>query len=252
MLAVTDLRKRGVKDLPFSAVGFFDLRNGTRSAFDDFAAVSTGRGILPRKDGTPEQVHFAGVTPNFFRLLGGKIAYGRDFTEADGQPQPPEPRAGTLPTDQVPQRLPDIAILSYEYFERRCGGDMSIIGHPIQTAGGGGPLIVGVLRPHFELLFPPQMNVETAPDIWVADRLAYDNAQRLTFGFVAVGKLKPSCDAAAGADRLLTLSRPKREDSTRSPRPPTTASASNRWAATSLRRSGPPFWRSWVPSFFFC
>ncbi len=210
VLAVTDLRKRGVRDLPFSAVGFFDLRNGTRSTFDDFATVNTGRGILPRQDGTPEQVHFAGVTPNFFRLLGAKIAYGRDFTEADGQPQPPEPRAGTIPTDQTAQRLPDIAILSYEYFERGYGGDRSIIGHPIERAGGGGPLIVGVLQPRFELLFPPQMNVETAPDIWVADRLAYDNAQRLTFGFVAVGRLKTGAtlgQAQTAADIVATETR---------------------------------------------
>ncbi len=190
VLALMDLRKRNVKDLGFSNADYFDLRNGTKDAFEDLAAVSTGRGILPRPDGTPEQVHFAGVTPNFFRLLGGKIAYGRDFTEADGQPQPPAPQAGTAPNDQAPPKLPTIAILSYEYFERRYGGNPSIIGHPIQTTGGGGPLIVGVLAPRFELLFPPDMNVERVPDIWVAARLAYDNAQRLSFGNLAVGRLK--------------------------------------------------------------
>src|SRR6266403_2848212 len=79
VLAGGDMRVRNVFDQPMSNENFVDLRNGTKTMFEDFAAVSTFRNNVPRADGTPEQVHFAQVTTNFFRLLGAKISVGRDF-----------------------------------------------------------------------------------------------------------------------------------------------------------------------------
>src|ERR1700726_1087232 len=70
VLACSDMRRRNVKDFPFSNADFMDLRTGARSMFEDFAGVITGRAIFPRADGAPEQNRFATVTPNFFRLLG--------------------------------------------------------------------------------------------------------------------------------------------------------------------------------------
>src|SRR6266404_4455890 len=91
VLAAGDMRKRNTIDQPLSVENFTDLRNGAAAAFEDFAAVSTSRNNIPREDGTPEQVHFAQVTTNFFRLLGAKIARGRDFDDTEGQPQPAPP-----------------------------------------------------------------------------------------------------------------------------------------------------------------
>src|SRR5713226_3230188 len=88
VVAWSELTKRSVTDWPFSNANFFDLRSGTQAMFEDVAAVSTGRTIWIQ-DGRPEQVRVAAVTPNFFRLIGAKIAFGRDFSEADGQPPPP-------------------------------------------------------------------------------------------------------------------------------------------------------------------
>jgi predicted permease len=135
-------------------------------------------------------VRFAGVTPNFFRTVGAHIVIGRDFNEADGQPEPPAPQAGNNLGSQPPPRLPVFAILSYEYFERRYGGDTSILGRPIQTLGGSGPIVVGVLAPGFELLFPPGMNIEARPDIWTAARIPYDNSTRTTVVFYGVARLR--------------------------------------------------------------
>src|SRR5437899_1767846 len=94
VLACSDMRRRNVQDFPFSAADFMDLRNGAKSVFEDFAALTTGRAIFPRADGAPEQSRVASVTPNLFRLLGARVLYGRDFVEADGQPQPPPPAGG--------------------------------------------------------------------------------------------------------------------------------------------------------------
>jgi putative ABC transport system permease protein len=142
---------------------------------------------MPKKDGTPEEIHFAFVSPNFFQMLGGKIALGRNFSEEDGRPQAaPDPTAA-----QTQQNTPNIAILSHEYFERRYGGDSSVIGHPMLTTGGSGPQIVGVLSPGLELLFPPSANIERLPEVWIASRLAYDNAQRNSVSHHVIGRLKP-------------------------------------------------------------
>jgi hypothetical protein len=43
-------------DAPVSNAYLFDLRDGTRAAFDDLAAVMVFRAVVPREDGTAERV----------------------------------------------------------------------------------------------------------------------------------------------------------------------------------------------------
>src|SRR6266852_4902222 len=93
VIAASDMRNRNVRDFPFSNEDFIDLCEGTKDAFLDLAGVFTFRNILLKEDGTPEQVRSAVVTTNFFRLVGAKILLGREFSEADGLPQP-APRPG--------------------------------------------------------------------------------------------------------------------------------------------------------------
>jgi predicted permease len=193
VLAGGDMRARNVFDQPMSNENFTDLRNGTKTMFEDFAAVFTFRNNVPRADGTPEQVHFAQVTTNFFRVLGAKFAAGRDFDDTDGQPQPPAPQPGATTTGAAaPPRLPTIAILSYEYWQRRFGGNRDVLGRAMLNNTPKSPQIVGVLAPGFELLFPPDSNVERTPDVWIAARARYDNANRNTFFFRGIGRLKPN------------------------------------------------------------
>ena len=186
-----DMRKRNVRDFPTSQADYFDLRNGTKSMFEDLAAVNTGRGLFPREDGTPEQLRTAGVSINFFQLLGAKIVAGRDFDESDGQAQPPQ--AGAAPGTPPPPRLPLVAIISHGYWQRRFGGSTAIFGKPMagNNPQGGGPVIVGVLEPGFELLFPPAANTERVPDIWFANRLFYDAANRNQVFLRLIGRMKP-------------------------------------------------------------
>jgi putative ABC transport system permease protein len=148
---------------------------------------------LQREDGTPEQTNAAVVTTNFFRLIGGGVAYGRDFNDDDAVPNPPAPRPGAQQQGPAQPRLPVSAILSYEYFHRRYGGNLSVLGHSMPVAGAQGPapIIVGVLQPHFQLYFPPEAQVLAAPDIWIANRLGYDAEQRNSVSIHAVGRLRP-------------------------------------------------------------
>ncbi|MGB6625613.1 MAG: ABC transporter permease [Candidatus Acidiferrales bacterium] len=211
VVACADFHVRHVRDFSFSNEDFIDLRDGTTNVFQGMAGVFTFPFILPQDDGTPEQVRLAIVTTNFFDLMGAKIAYGRDFAKEDGLPQPPPPQPGTAQTGTPPPRLPTMAIFSYEYFERRFGGNPAIIGRSIHTqAQGFSPVVVGVLAPGFQLYFPPESNVDAAPQLWIANRLNYDNANRNSVSIQAVGRLKPGVslvEAQAAVDNVAAEAR---------------------------------------------
>src|SRR5919106_2261913 len=83
-----DLRNRNNLGMPLSNENFVDIRDGSKGSFEDMAAFRTGRQVLPGADGSPEQTRLAIVTTNFFRLLGHRVALGRDFQDDDGVPQP--------------------------------------------------------------------------------------------------------------------------------------------------------------------
>jgi len=202
VIAATDLRARNVRDWPFSNENFIDMRHGMKNAFQEVGGVLTDRMILSLDDGTLEQVRYAAVTTNFFHLVGARITLGRDFAEADGLLEPPPPPPGVQPGTAAPD-LPIVTILSYEYFQRRYGGDPSVLGHPLVT---GGPfVIVGVPAPRFQLYFPPAANIEAKPEIWIANRLTYDDADRNHVSIRAVGRLEDAVSleqAQAAADHV--------------------------------------------------
>ena len=218
VLACNDLQKRNVKDFPLSNVDFLDLRNGAKNNFEDFAAVNTGRITLPGLDGTPERVRIAGVSTNFFQMMGGSIIAGRDFQESDGAPQQPPAAApaGNAPAANAPPQPPTMAILSYDYFQQRFGGDHSIIGKPlpVSAAFGPPPIIVGVLALGFELLFPPQVNVEQFPSIWLAARIPYDVANRNNVHWRAIGRLKPGASLEQAQAEAETITQKIRAEDT--------------------------------------
>src|SRR6185437_6049330 len=198
VVARSDMTVRHVRDFPFSNEEVIDLRDGTKNVCQGIAGVFTFKFILPQDDGTPEQARMAVVSTNFFDLMGAKIAYGRDFASQDGLPQPPP-------------RLPVMAILSYEYFEHRFGGNPAIIGRTIHTqAQGLSPVVVGVLAPGFKLYFPPEAETEADPEVWVANRLNYDNRNRNSVSMRAVARLKDGVSlgqAQAAADNVTADTR---------------------------------------------
>jgi putative ABC transport system permease protein len=213
-----DLQKRNVKDFPISNVDFLDLRNGAKNNFEDLAAVQTFRVTFPGLDGTPERVRVAAASTNFFQMMGGSIIAGRDFQESDGTPQPAQPAApgGNAAAANAPPPLPTMAILSYDYFQQRFGGDRSIVGKalPVSAAFGPPPTIVGVLAPGFELLFPPQANVEQFPSVWIAGRIPYDVANRNNVQWRVIGRLKPGASLVAAQAETETIVQKIREENT--------------------------------------
>src|SRR5208282_5780438 len=205
----TDMRNRGVKDFPFSNANFIDLREATKSEFQGLAGVFTFPLTLTGEDGMPERVQAGVVTTNYFRLVGAGIALGRDFSDEDGQPQPPPPAPGTQSAAPAP-RLPDMAIISYEYFQRQFGSNPDVIGKSLNRGKPFSPRIIGVLAPHFQIYFPPSSDLEAAPEVWLANRLGYDAEQRSSVSMRVIGRLKPGITigrAQAAADQVATETR---------------------------------------------
>jgi putative ABC transport system permease protein len=181
-----ELRVRNVKDWPFAPPDFRDLRQQSTEVFEDIAGmIPAFRTPIAETYGEPEQIRVGGATPNLFRLLGTRIALGRDFTDEDAAPQPQ-----VQPGQPPPARLPAIAIISHSFWARRYGGDPGIVGKDVDL-GGGRAQIVGVLPPDFEMLFPPRANVERMPEMWTATRINYETANRNNVVFRGIGRLKP-------------------------------------------------------------
>ena len=161
VLARNDLQKRNVTDFPVSNADFHDLRNGAKNNFEDFAAVQTFRFTIPGLDGTPEQVRAAAVSTNFFQMMGGSIFAGRNFQDSDGTPQPAPP-AGQNGNAPPATCSGTTSVVKYYLATNTSNSALVatslVIGKPLPVAAAFGPppIVVGVLTPGFELLFPPQ------------------------------------------------------------------------------------------------
>ena len=203
----SDLRARNVKDFPLPPGDYFDLRNDT-TLFDGFAAITSFRPTIGGDgQGDAEQVNGGAVTTNFFTLLGHRIHAGRNFVEEDGVPQPDAPQGEALPAPglQPPPPLPNIAIISYEFWQRRYGGNPSIVGKSIEF-GNGRADIVGVLAPNFEILFPPGTSVDPRPDILIASRANFETGSRNNVSLRVIARLKPGVSFEQAQSELDRLS----------------------------------------------
>ena len=174
VIAGMDLRKRDVHDLPFSNADYIDLRDGTKAYFSDMAGVFTGRTRRPPGRWNPRRDQHRHRHHQLLRC-DGRQNYLWPRLQCAGWNSPARSRRPTPPPTTRLRALPGTAILSYEYFRRRLRRQPAVIGHNITIPGQPGPLIAGVLAPGFRLYFPPDANVEPAPDIYIANRLGYDS-----------------------------------------------------------------------------
>jgi len=202
VLLTADLTKRNVRDFLLSAGDFYDERR-TSTKLDALTGIFTGRLPILAQDGTPEPVPAAFVTTDFFKVLGSRVAFGRDFEPNDGEVQPP-PATPPDPAVAAPPPPPNVTILSYEYWRRRYGGDQKVIGSIIKTTGGGSFLVVGIAQPGVEILLPPQFGVERRPSIFVAARLDW-SAPRNGVQLRGIGRLKPGATVAEAQGEIQAL-----------------------------------------------
>jgi putative ABC transport system permease protein len=208
-----DMRARNVTDFPFSPGNYQDLKQQS-ATLEDVAALTPFNGTITVAGESPEQVRSLGVTQNLLGLLGVRLQHGRDFTTADATPipQPPPPAPGQpAPAPPDPATLPpNIVILNHGFWQRRFGGDPAVVGRSIDMGGQRG-LVVGVLRPGFEVLFPPNTNIERNPDMLIAMRINFETASRINVFMRLVGKLKPGATLAAANQDVERIAADMRE-----------------------------------------
>ena len=127
--------------------------------FQGFAGAVAVPGTLTG-DGDPERITNAYVTWNLFDLLGVRPVLGRAHVAEDAFAM--DPKAFGNPNPDLP---PGKVVLSYELWQRRFGGDRSVIGRTIQMDGFGS-VVVGVLPPNFRIYLPADAGMPTNIDAW--------------------------------------------------------------------------------------
>jgi predicted permease len=101
----------------FSWPKYLDFRDRC-DVFEGVAARFVTRGSL-EYNGATEGVAVELVTGNYFDVLGVKAAVGRVLSPADSNTEPGEP----------------VVVLGYSYWQKRFGGDPSIVGRQIRVNG---------------------------------------------------------------------------------------------------------------------
>jgi len=176
----SDMTAAGYPRAPLSAPELTDLR--TRSTrFAGFGAIWANTTTLTDR-GEPEQLRIGLVTSDFFGVLGASAAIGRTFQSSDDTDGP-----GIL--------------LSWPLFQRRFGGDRSIVGTRIQ-ANGQSVTVIGIMPADFRLLMPTDAAVPDDLQAWQLLRAAgLARAPRGQQYLRVVGRMKPGVPlAAARAD----------------------------------------------------
>ncbi len=173
--------------LPFSALDFDDLRRYQQS-FESVAAYRSVAFELSGR-GRPERVQAAKVSPELFPLLGVGPLAGRTFSAADDRP-------GV-----------NVAILSYDTWRDRFGGERSILGGTIHLDRQP-YTVIGVMPAAFG--FPrrgPKFNAQPA-DLWVP--VAFTPRERMERGMMysnsVIGRLKHGVSIEAARSELAAVS----------------------------------------------
>ncbi|HYC70448.1 MAG TPA: ABC transporter permease [Opitutaceae bacterium] len=136
--------------------------------------------------GEPEQVQAARVSDRFFPLLGVQPLHGRGFTRDDD-------RAGAAP----------VALLSHGYWQRRFGGDPSVIGRGL-TLNGSPYTIIGVLPASLGFPFADLPVWTTRP--FELEGLPHDLMQRGSGYLLVHARLKPGVELGRVNEQLKVVS----------------------------------------------
>ena len=178
-------------DLPFSS-GFYNLIEREQRGFESIAAFrSWGYSLATPGSDDVESVTGSRVSPALFTVLGVRPLAGQAFTREHAIPGAPK-----------------VAVISHDLWQRRFGGDASIIGKPVQLSGE--PFtITGIMPPGFafprgaELPAPLSFGLRT--DVWTP--LVFDSSDVVNFGtqnLSVVGRLRrPSLEAQADVEAIV-------------------------------------------------
>jgi predicted permease len=170
-----------IKDLNLGPADYFIFREQNRT-FQDIG-LYMGSTVNVTGAGQPEQASGLMVTDGLLPVLGATPLLGRSFTQADDQPG-----------------SPDTALLTYGYWQRKFGGDRSVVGKVI-TVDGTPHQVLGVLRQDFRFGGP---NVA----LLLPTKLDRGKTFLLPFNYDAIARLRPGvtvAEANTDVGRMLPI-----------------------------------------------
>jgi predicted permease len=162
-------------------------------AFADIGLYSDGAATI---DGdSPERVRSAVMQASLFPILGVRLERGRGFSADEDRPGGPS-----------------VAVLSHELWERRFGGDPSVVGREILISGSTRK-VVGVMPPGFQL--PLDYAAGERTDVYLPLATDAKNEGALpgpafpkggaSHGFYAVARLAPGATVASANAQLRSI-----------------------------------------------
>jgi predicted permease len=147
--------------------------------FEAMAAYDfSGPGMNIGGSDHPEQVKGIHVSSEFFRVFGVSPVLGRTFTADEDIPNGPK-----------------VAVISYQLFRGRLGGDLRLVGTPIQI-GGEPTTVVGVLPATFKADPPADIFIPLEADPNSADQGHY---------LAVAGRLKPGVTLQAARAQMKVV-----------------------------------------------
>jgi predicted permease len=114
--------------------------------FEDLAAYHAGSSMNLSGGDRPEPAQVITASRNYFKLFGARPILGRSFTGVEDSPGGPA-----------------VMVMSYGLWQRRFGGQSSILGKAI-TLGGASCTVIGVLSPSFQPYPDADVWVPLQPD----------------------------------------------------------------------------------------
>ena len=133
----------------------------------------------------PDQIKAAHVSADYFKVFGGSPFIGRGFTDTEDLPKGPQ-----------------AAVISYNLWQTRFGGDRGVVGRTVLLNGSPFP-VVGVLPPGFHSL--PEADVLIPMQ---ADPESINQGHYLS----VAGRLKPGAARAAAQAQVTALGEQFRRD----------------------------------------
>jgi putative ABC transport system permease protein len=151
--------------------------------------LSDSRSFNIADRGEPERLAGAAITADYLETVGVRPLLGRNFSADEDRP------GGS-----------SVSLLGYGLWQRRFGGDRSIIGRTIHL-NGGNISVIGVLPPGFDLPYEAQL--------WVPLQIhipALSLAARTTRNYEMVARLRPGVSLEHADGELKSIARRLEQD----------------------------------------
>ncbi|NNF26129.1 MAG: FtsX-like permease family protein, partial [Gemmatimonadetes bacterium] len=162
----------------FSLGNFLDWQ-GSVTSLERMGAIESRSIMMPDRGNGPELASANAVTPGLFDILGMQPTLGRTFQE-----------------NEYRAAAPQVAMVSYDTWQTRYGGDPDVVG---RTADEGGMEIIGVLPQGFTL---PEA-IASAAEFWMpirTDSERYENRGRRSL--IGLGRLAPGATIDRAREEL--------------------------------------------------